>query len=145
MAASGKDSLFSSGDIKFVLTFAAGMAGFWLSGHLPGLIPVQLYPHNYFAVYVIGLLLALLIYGLGMVLWSWFMTGRRALKPAFLSGVVVMILALITSLILTKTSLGHVVTQGQLAVLAFVLYLVYGLYYVIGWGIASRFVPARKA
>jgi hypothetical protein len=131
--------MFSSSDLKFILTFIAGMAGFWLSGHIPALLPAKFLPNNYLVVFIITLTLALIIYGLGMALWLLIVLGRdRALKPIIIPTVLIMVLALISSLVLTRVGPGLAKNATGLALLTFGLYLGYGLYYVIGWFVAKR-------
>jgi hypothetical protein len=138
MSGSGHSQTFSGSDIKFLLTFIAGMSGFWLSGHLPRYLPKGLIPHNA-AGAIISLVLALLIYGLVMAGWSWLILGRdRSLKGSLVAGVLAMVLALATSLTLTYTKLGAPHTKTGLALLIFGLYLAYGIYFVIGWATAKR-------
>jgi len=136
--AAGKSSLFSSTDLQFILTLAAGMGAFWISGRLPLLIPAKLLPHNYQAAAVIGIALALVGYGLGMAAWNWLWLGRRSLRPALISALIAMILALAAMLALAFTGAGHTHTTNQMAILAFVLYLAYGAFYVAGWAVARK-------
>jgi D-alanyl-lipoteichoic acid acyltransferase DltB (MBOAT superfamily) len=142
----GSDSAktFSSSDVKFILTFVAGMGAFWLSGHLPRYIPVKLLPHNYAAVAIITLVLALVIYGLGMFLWSFVILGhRRALKPVLMGTTVAVILALATSLTLTYTKIAQPHNKTELTLMVFALYVVYGIYFVAGWVTANKLARAK--
>jgi hypothetical protein len=137
VATASKDSTFSSADIQFLLTFALGMAAFWLSGRLPGYLPVGLLPHNYLASFIVNLVLALIIYGAVMFGWAWLILGsRRSLKSALAAGIVAIVLGLASSLALTALAQHHL--NIPLALLAFILYLVYGIYFVIGWAVARR-------
>jgi hypothetical protein len=143
---SGSDSAktFSGSDVKFILTFVAGMGAFWLSGHLPRYLPVKLLPHNYTVIAIIGLVLALLIYGLGMFLWNMIILGRRrSLRPTLMGTTVAVILALATSLTLTYTQIGHPHNRTELTIMVFALYVVYGMYFVAGWITANKLAQAK--
>jgi hypothetical protein len=130
------DRMFSSSDLLFLLTFALGMGAFWLSGRLPGFIP-GLAMSNQLLSFILSLIVALLVYGLIMTIWTWLVLGsRRTFKAALAGGIVAALLALATSLALT--AFGSQITV-PVAVLAFLLYLIYGIWYVIGWTVAKRF------
>jgi hypothetical protein len=138
MSASGKSSVFSGTDLQFLLTFAAGMGAFWLSGHLPAMIPLAFLRQNPIA----NLVLALLVYALGMLVWNLIVLGRRrARKPILVSTLAVTVLALVTSLYLAFGKPPVPGGPSGVAIFVFVLYLVYGLYYVAGWAIARRLAP----
>ncbi|MDB5178512.1 MAG: hypothetical protein JWN01_455 [Patescibacteria group bacterium] len=135
----GKQSVFSGTDIQFLFTFAAGMGAFWLSGRLPGYLPLTTVFHSYLPALIVTMVLALAVYGLGMAAWVWVTLGkRRARKPILVATGVATTLALISSSVLTFTNLGRTQTTAQLAILAFVLYLIYGIYFVIGWALARK-------
>lgn len=137
--ASTQSGLFESRDLQFLLTFVIGMATFWLSGRIPTYVPLSILPHNRLALTLIGLTLALLIFGASVFLWNWLVLGsRRALRPVLAGTVTALVLALATSLYLTFGQLPHFQGQTGLALLTFILYLVYGIYYVIGWAVARR-------
>lgn len=139
MSASGKSQTFSSSDVKFLLTFVAGMGAFWLSGHLPQYLPLHQLTNNRPTLAVIGLVLALIIYALSMFIWSWLVLGRsRNLKPPLMATATTFVLALATSLTLTFTSVGTPQNKNGVVILVFVLYLLYGLYFVVGWLMAKR-------
>jgi hypothetical protein len=143
MSVSGK-STFSSSDFKFLLTFVAGMGAFWLSGHLPQYLPLQQLTTNRPTLVMIGLVLALAIYSLSMFIWSWLVLGRsRDLKPPLMATVAAFALALATSLTLTYTTIGAPKDKNGLVILVFVLYLLYGLYFVIGWLAAKQLAKKR--
>lgn len=127
--------MFSSTDLQFLLTLVAGMVAFWLSGHLPALVSMPTV-HNQWVSYFMYLIPAILIYGIVMVIWAWIILGsRRALKPVLIAGGLAAVLALASSLALTFLG-SHL--QVSVAVLAFILYLIYGIYFVIGWAVARR-------
>jgi ACR3 family arsenite efflux pump ArsB len=137
MATTGKDRMFSSTDIQFLLTFVAGMAGFWLSGHLPSYLHLVIVLHSSLVTYALNLSIAALIYGLFMVIWTGIILGRRrALKPVLVAAILATVLGLVSSFALAWAGAHHL--NISFALLAFILYLAYGIYYVIGWTVARR-------
>jgi hypothetical protein len=135
---SGKDRLFSSSDIQLLLTFVAGMGAFWLSGNLPSILHINfsITGHQILS-FAANLCVALVIYGVIMFGWSLaLLRSRGALKPSLMAATTAIILALISSLILTWMGLHGVAIP--LAVLAFILYFVYGAYFIIGLAVARR-------
>jgi hypothetical protein len=135
-----RKSIFSSTDLQFLFTFMAGMGGFWLSGHLPGYLPQGVLPRNA----IVGLIIALVIYGLAMLLWSALILGRgRNLRAVIVAAVIAMALALATSLALPHLPFGRPHDKTGLAIWVFGLYLVYGLYFVIGWAASRRLARAH--
>jgi ACR3 family arsenite efflux pump ArsB len=93
---------------------------------------------------IIVLILALIIYGLAMLVWSWLILGRnRGLKPALVATIIAIVLALATSLTLTYTTFARPHDKTGLAMLVFALYLAYGIYFVIGWAAAKRLARPR--
>jgi hypothetical protein len=120
-------------DIVYLLTFAAGMLGFWLSGHAGSLLPA-ITSANLQKTVSLGVTAA--IYGLGMLIVC-LITIRR-IKPTLVGVLIAVILGLIAAQLIVHLAAGHINTRQDLGILNFVLYLSYGGIYVLGLAVSRR-------
>ena len=126
----------SKGEIQFLISFAAGMAAFWLSGKAAAALPVM---PNHMLALISGIAVSALVYGLGAAVLAWLVLGsERSLKAVLGAGIVAIVLAEITAQALVPMAAGFVRSQATLAVLMFVLYLLFGLFYVLSNLVARR-------
>jgi hypothetical protein len=125
----------SKGEVQYFLMFVVGIAAFWASGYAVGILPAM---HGAMAV-VAGVAATLLVYGLIFAVLELVLLGQnRAAKPVAVSAVIVMILAVVGAMLLQKVAAGHIHNKLDVGLLTFALYLLYGLFYVIGNTIARR-------
>jgi phosphoglycerol transferase MdoB-like AlkP superfamily enzyme len=126
----------SKGEVQYFLMFVLGIAAFWLSGFVSGLVPVM---HNHMLAQVAGLVVTLAVYGLVFVALEAVLLGRdRALKPILVPAIIVVVLAIVAAQLLVKVASGHIHNNVDLGLLTFALYLFYGIFYVIGNTVARR-------
>jgi len=126
----------SKGEIQFIVSFVLGMAFFWLSGKATGSLPAI---NNPTLALVVGIIASALVYGLGMAILAAITLGaKRSLKAILVAAVIAMVLAELTAQVLLRPLAGFVHNNTGLAVLMFVLYLLFGLYYVVAGLIARR-------
>lgn len=126
----------SKGEIQFIVSFVLGMAFFWLSGKATASLPPI---SNQMLAQTVGILVSAGVYGLGMAALTAVTLGaKRSLKAILVAAVVAMVLAELTAQVLLRALVGYVHNNNGLAVLMFVLYLLFGLYYVVGNLIARR-------
>ena len=125
----------SKGEVQYFLMFAMGIAAFWVSGFVAGMLPAM---HGVMAM-IAGLAATLAVYGLSFGVLELVLLGReRSLKAVGIATAVVAMLALAAAQLLTKIAAGHIHNQLDLGFLTFALYLFYGFFYVIGNTIARR-------
>jgi hypothetical protein len=74
-----------------------------------------------------------------MMAWTWLVLGRRRqLKAILVAGLTAGVLALTATLVISHIIAVSIHNQSQFAIFTFILYFVYGTFYVIGWAIARR-------
>lgn len=126
----------SKGEIQFIVSFVLGMAFFWLSGKATSSLPVM---NNQVLALTVGIIASALVYGAGMaVLAAVTLGAKRSLKAILVATVIAMVLAELTAQVLLRPLAGFVHNNTGLAFLMFVLYLLFGLYYVVSGLIARR-------
>ena len=128
----------SKGEVQFLISFAAGMLGFWLSGKAASSLPVI---SNHLLSSIVAFTAGALVYGLGMAVVAWFVLGaRRSLKGILAAAMLAMILAEVTAQWLLRVIVGavHINDQTGLAILMFGLYLCFGSYYVVSLIVGRR-------
>jgi hypothetical protein len=136
MSQTDNGRVFMASDIQYLLTFAAGMGAFWLSGQASAYLPVV---KDRGLSMILGMAATAAVYGLGMALWTFIMLRRRALvKPVVVATVLAVILALLSAQVILRLATGHVTTMMHLGLLTFALYLCYGTIYVIGLAVARK-------
>lgn len=123
-------------DILFLLTFVAGMAGFWISGHasriaLQGVTDPGL--HN-----ILGYLVTGGVFGLGMLLVA-LLVLRRLSKGVFIAAGTAAVLGLITAQIIGRLATGRIHDLTDLGLLTFVLYICFGVIYALSLAVGRRF------
>ncbi|HEY6736143.1 MAG TPA: hypothetical protein VI322_00340 [Candidatus Saccharimonadia bacterium] len=124
-----------SPDIMYFITFALGMAAFWLSGRV-----ITLLPHmaNRSAAMALGLAVTALVYGLTLAVWT-IITSRKIMpKRILLATVPAIILGYGAAQVITRAAAGKVTNMMSLGILTFVLFVCYGLIYVLCLALARR-------
>lgn len=115
--------------------FVVGIAAFWLSGFVAGMLPKL--PSS--LAMVAGLVTTLAVYGLIFAGLELVLLGRdRAVKPIAVATVIVAVLAVVAAQLLTSVAKGHIHSAVDVGLLTFALYLFYGLFYVVGNTTARR-------
>ncbi len=135
MAAASNDRILTSSDLFYLLTFALGMAAFWLSGKASQLLPVV---SDRTASIAMGLGSTAAVYGLGMLALSLAVT-RRFGRPVIISTVLAIILGLAAAQVIVRVFAPMVHSNNGVGLLTFGLYLCYGVIYVVGLAVARRF------
>ncbi len=135
MAQAAKKQILLSSDVKYFLTFGAGMAAFWLSGHATQFLPVI--KSRPLAI-TAALVVTAGVYGLGMLLVA-FLAFKKIGRPALIATVAAIILGIGSAQVIIRLAASHVQTKTDLGFLTFGLYLCYGIIYVIGLSLARRF------
>lgn len=133
-------------DFEYIAAFVLGLFMFWLSGVTGGYLPVQYLSQNDLTVAVISVIIALLIYALGMGVFAWSMLGhnRRAAKPALLAALTVIAAALLIIPAIDQTANNFFNSQDTFVVLELFAGAIFGSFYVAGWFIARRFARKRQ-
>lgn len=135
MAQAAKKQILLSSDVKYFLTFGAGMAAFWLSGHASQLLPaIKSQP----LAVVASMVVTAGIYGLGMLIVA-FLTFKKNGRPAVIATITAILLGIGSAQVIIRLAASHVHTKSDLAFLTFALYLCYGVIYVIGVSLGRRF------
>jgi hypothetical protein len=130
----------SKGEIQYFLTFAAGIAAFWLGGQAVAHLG---FPHDRLLAQTLARATILAVYGAGLALLLTFTLGaQRSLKGIVIATVSIMALALLVAISLVHVTAGHIHTQVELGLFTLVYYVIYGLLYVLGGVIARRFSRA---
>lgn len=126
----------SKAEIQFLISFVLGMAFFWLSGKATALLPVM---NNQLLAQIVGITVSAGVYGLGMAALAAVTLGaKRSLKAILVAAVIAMVLAEVTAQFLLKALVPIAQGNNGLAILMFILYLLFGLYYVAGNFTARR-------
>lgn len=126
----------SKAEIQFFVSFIAGMACFWLSGQAAAHLLVIPGPLGL----VVGTIISGGLYGLGMAVLAWFMLGsERSIKAVLVAAAVAIVLAELTAQFLLRAIAVYFHGHNGLALLMFVMYLLFGLYYVLAGLISRRF------
>lgn len=126
----------SKGEIQFIVSFVLGMAFFWLSGKATTLLPPV---SNQALAQTVGIAVSAGVYGLGMAgLAAITLGAKRSLKAILLAAVLAMVLAELTAQFVLKALVPIAQGNNGLAILMFILYLLFGLYYVAGNFTARR-------
>jgi hypothetical protein len=128
----------SKAEVQFLISFAAGMLGFWLSGKAASSLPVI---SNHTLSTIVGFVAGAVVYGIGMAVVAWFILGaKRSLKGVLAAAVLAMVLAEVTAQWLLRVIIGavHISDQTGLAILMFGLYLCFGLFYVVSLLVGRR-------
>jgi hypothetical protein len=123
-------------DVLYFLTFAAGMAAFWLSGHA-SVIALQAVK-NVGLHSILGLIVTGGVYGLGMFLLG-LAVLRRVNKGLVIATVMTIILGYAAAQIIVRLAASHIHTTTGVGLLTFVLYLCYGAIYVASLAAGRRF------
>lgn len=119
----------SKGEIQYFITFAAGMAVFWLSGVVSAHLPIL---SNHFLAQTAALLTAAAVYGFGMLLLSLGLYGsRRSTKAVLIATLVAVVLALVGAQVLVRLAAPFVHNKFDFGIFNFVAYFIYGLFYVV--------------
>lgn len=125
----------SKGEIQYFIMFIAGIVFFWVAGLAVPYLPVL----SASLAGIEGLVVTLAIYVLGFALLLLFTLGkRRGVKAIGIAAAVVAALALTAAELVVHLGNGHIHSQFDLGILNFVLYLLYGPFYVIGNIIAQK-------
>lgn len=126
-------------DVLYLLTFAAGMAFFWGSGHVARFVPLRA-PHLAQAV----LAVTALVYGLGIAIIAWLTT--KSARSVGAGMIIAVVLGLVAAQVVFRTLGSHIHTKQDFTILTFVLYLLYGGIYVLGLAVARRLrTPAKQS
>ena len=127
----------SKAEIQFLVSFVAGMAVFFLSGQAAAHLPIM--PSQLLAQ-VVGTIVSGGLYGLGAAMLAWFTLGAdRSVKAVLIAAAVAIVLAELTAQFLLRAIAGYFHGTTGLTMLMFVMYLLFGLYYVFAGLIARRF------
>jgi len=135
MAVSSKERGVMPADILYLITFAAGMAAFWLSGHASILALQNIHTHGLRTA--AGLIVTGGVYGLGMLILA-SAVMRRLGKGAIIATVAAVALGLGAAQVIVRLAAGHIHTNTGLGLLTFALYMCYGLIYVVSLAAARR-------
>ncbi len=135
MAAARSSRILMASDTTYFLTFAAGMAAFWLSGRASALLPAM--KNNGLAI-ASGLVVTGAVYGLGILVLSLVLL-RHFGKGTLVSTGMAVVLGLASAQVIVRLAAGHIHNRTDVALLTFVLYLCYGLIYVISLAAGRRF------
>jgi hypothetical protein len=128
--------IFMASDLQYLLTFAAGMGAFWLSGQASTLLPVV---KDRGLSMALGMVVTAAVYGLGMALWTFVLLRRRALvKPLLVATVLAVVLGILAAQLILRLAAGQITTMMHLGLLTFALYLCYGTIYLIGLAVAKK-------
>ncbi len=127
----------SKGEIQYLVTFAAGIAAFWLSGQAVAQLAD---PHlGHFIAEAWHLSVTLGVYGLCMAALAVLIYGRsRNAKAIIVAAVCAVILAAVGAQLLLHL-IGLVHTKQDLGFFTFAAYLLYGLFYVVSAAVGRRF------
>ncbi len=136
MASKSANRIILPNDVLYLLTFAAGMAAFWISGHASVLVLQAV--KNPGLNTVLGMVVTGGVYGLGMLMLS-IIIMRRLSKGAMVATILSVILGLIAAQVIVRLATGHVHNATGVGLLTFVLYLCYGAIYVASLAIGRRF------
>ncbi len=136
MASHSSSRILMASDTLYFLTFAAGMAAFWLSGHasvlaLHNVKAVGLHP-------ILGLVVTGGVYGFGMFLLA-LAVMRRAGKGLLIATAMAIVLGYGAAQIIVRLAASHIHTPTGIGLLTFVLYLCYGGIYVASLAVGRRF------
>lgn len=122
-------------DMAYLFTFTAGMAAFWASGQVRSLLPPIT---DQTLAIVTSMVVTAGIYGLGMLLVAFIMT-RRFGRSILVAVILAIVLGLAAAQGIVRLSAGRVHATSDIALLTFVLYLVYGGIYVGSLAFARKF------
>ena len=130
----------SKGETQYLVTFAAGIAAFWLAGQVAlhiSLRPIALAATARFIT-------TLAIYGLIMAALAWLLYGRaRTLKAVLIAAITAIILTALGAELLLHVVLqmivGHAKASQQLGLFSFIAYLLYGLFFATAAAFGRRF------
>jgi hypothetical protein len=136
MASERANRLIVPTDLLYLLTFTAGMAAFWISGHASRLILQSVEIPALHSV--LGIVATGGVYGLGMLMLS-ILVMRRLSKGAVIATVLAIGLGLVTAQIIVRLATGHVNNTAGLGLLTFVLYMCYGAIYALSLAAGRRF------
>jgi|GEM_PF-5165565 len=127
----------SKGEIQYFITFAVGIAAFWLSGQAASQVRD---PHlGHFIAASLGLIVTLAVYGLGMAILALLLYGRsRTLKAVIAAAASAVVLAALGAQLLLHFVARLVHTSRQVGYFTFVAFLLYGLFYVVSAAIGRR-------
>ncbi|HEY2004016.1 MAG TPA: hypothetical protein VGH44_02780 [Candidatus Saccharimonadia bacterium] len=128
----------SKGEIQFIVSFVAGMAFFWLSSKASTFVPVM---NSQLLAETLGIVISAVVYGFGIAILTTITLGaKRSFKAIIVATVIAMVLAELTAQLLVRLVAGSIHNTTQLTLFMFVMYLLFGLYYV-----ACNFVAQRLA
>ena len=130
----GQGSLMAP-DMMYFITFALGMGAFWVSGQAVRLLPYQ---SNRGLATILSLLTTSLIYGLVLAAWTAITSRGLNLKRTILAVVPAILLAYGAAQIITRLAAGKITNLMSLGILTFVLFVCYGLIYVLSLALARR-------
>lgn len=139
MGTTAEDRVLSRGDILFFLTFALGMAGFWLGGHA-GVLARQIGGPTLSTI--LSYTATVGVFALGMIVLAFVVT--RSIKATLVSALVATGLGLVTSQVIIRLAIGHISTSQQVGILTFVLYLCYGFIYVAALAIGRKLAETKR-
>jgi hypothetical protein len=120
----------------YLLTFALGMAAFWISGHVSLLLTHGVKDHT--AYVVLGLVATGGVYGLGMFALALAVQRRLGLGVVLATGLAVG-LGLLAAQLILRAALALLHGPSAIGILTFVLYLVYGGIYAVSLAVGRRF------
>lgn len=140
MAESTGKRVFLPTDMLYLMVFTLGMLGFWVSGHLSALLP-RIVGGDIFQV-VTRLMLTAGIYSLIMLVVA-FIVLRRFL-PSLAATFVALVLGSGAAQLIVSLAAGHISGRSQFAILTFVLYLIYGLIYVLALAVGRKLAKRKS-
>jgi hypothetical protein len=135
--AATRESLFKKTDLLYMGVFALGMLTFWLGGHAAQYVPKG-------TPVILRLVVIAGIYGL-VIFGATYLSTKRSLVAAIAAAVTGIALSLITAQFITQLAAGKLHNHFDLAVLTFVLYLVYGTIYALALLIGRTIAKRRLA
>ena len=140
MGASSKDRVIMATDMLYLLTFTAGMAAFWASGHASAVLPAM---KNHSLAGASTLVVTAGVYGLGMLLVTLLVT-RHLGRAAVVSVIIAVALGLVAAQGILHLAAGRIHNSTDVALLTFGLYLVYGGIYVLSLAVARKFANIQR-
>jgi hypothetical protein len=135
MAQSTDSRMFMASDVQYLITFGLGMAAFWLSGWVGGLVARAL---NQNLPFELGMAVTAAVYGGIFIIWSLIVLRKFALKALLVGVILAVALAIGSAQVILDLASDNVRNLFQLGLLTFVLYLCYGLIYALSLTVAKR-------
>lgn len=137
MSATTTQRNFLAPDIMYFLTFVLGMGGFWLSGYISGLLPVM---KDANLAALLGMAVTSFVYGAILAVWTMITSRGPALKRVVVAVIPAVVLGIGAAQVIVRLASGKITNLTSLGILTFILFVCYGLIYVLSLALARRVV-----